>query len=90
MAATVTVELEMLGTTPTTDEVTWVVPANTDKATFCAIISDIKMCSSSGMAAPYTIPTNEDLVMTDYVIVADTLYFTGLKGAKLGIIYHST
>ncbi len=87
--ATVTHQLEMSGPTPTTDEVSWTVPGGVDAITICAIGSEIRMCNATGMAEPFTLPAHEAIVMTAYMIATETWYFTGLKSARLGIIYHT-
>ena len=84
--ATVTVELDMSGIGT---EVTWTVPGGVDAVLVCATGGSIKMSDVTGMAEPFTIPTNEDIVMTAFMITGDTFYFTGRKPAKLGIIYHT-
>ena len=87
--ATVTHQLEMIGPTPTDDEVTFTVVGGTDAIIVCATGSEIRMCNVTGMAESFTLPAHEAIVMTPFMIAGDTWYFTGLKTARLGIIYHT-
>ena len=82
--ATKTHELEMLGTDT---EVTWEIPAQTQAITVQAFGSDIKISDVTGMAEPLTAPTWVAIPVTDYFKAGDTYYFTGLKSARLSIVY---
>lgn len=82
--ATATEQIDMLG--PET-QVSWTVHANALSVLVCARGSPIVLSSVDGGTEPLTLPTHEAMNMTALIKAGDKYYLTGLKTARLSVIY---
>ena len=85
--ATATEQIEMLG--PET-QVPWTVHANASSILVCARGSPVVVNSVDGGTEPLTLPTHEAVDVTAVIKAGDNYYLTGLKTARLSVIYRYT